>query len=119
MRSYQTSQIRKENTYELRIILDGVTCGFNLHRPLHTGPQGRLDEAGWKYKSNCLAGGVAIVLAVLVSYAYQILTESAFTDKMLVYLIALVLLSWLSAMVGYDKVVQAISQIRGKENGSW
>lgn len=78
-----------------------------------------LDEAGWKYKSNCLAGGVAVVLAVLVSYAYQILTETAFTDKMLVYLIALVLLSWLSAMVGYDKIIQAISQIRGKGNGSW
>ena len=31
---------------------------------------------------------------------------------MAVYLIALVFLSWLSAMVGYDKVVQTISQIK-------
>lgn len=34
----------------------------------------------------------------------------------MVYLIALTLLSWLSAMVGYDKVIQAILQIRGKED---
>ena len=33
---------------------------------------------------------------------------------MAVYLIALVFLSWLSAMVGYDKVMQAISQIKSK-----
>lgn len=33
-------------------------------------------------------------------------------EKMAVYLIALVLLSWLCAMLGYDKVIQAITQIR-------
>lgn len=78
-----------------------------------------LDEAGWKYKANLLAGAVAIVLAVFVGIAYQILAEAAITDKMMVYLIALVLLSWLSAMVGYDKVVQAISQIRGEGSRVW
>lgn len=29
-----------------------------------------------------------------------------------VYLIALILLSWLSAMVGYDKVIQSLGQIK-------
>lgn len=32
--------------------------------------------------------------------------------KMAVYLIALVLLSWLASMVGYDKVIQAITQCK-------
>lgn len=63
-----------------------------------------------KFASNLLAGVVAVVLSVLVSAAYILLAEIAYTDKMMVYLIALILLSWLSAMVGYDKVVQALMQ---------
>lgn len=75
-----------------------------------------MDGLGEKYCSNVLAGGVAVILSVLVSAAYVVLTETAYTNKMMVYLIALTLLSWLSAMVGYDKVIQAILQIRGKED---
>ena len=74
------------------------------------------DGLGEKYCSNVLAGGVAVILSVLVSAAYVVLTETAYNNKMMVYLIALTLLSWLSAMVGYDKVIQAILQIRGKED---
>lgn len=41
------------------------------------------------------------------------MVQAAISAQMVVILIALVLLSWLSAMVGYDKVIQAIGQIRG------
>lgn len=71
-----------------------------------------LQERGKKYYSNALAGYVAASLSVLVSSGYVILTETAFNAKMAVYLIALILLSWLAAMVGYDKVIQAISQFK-------
>ncbi len=64
------------------------------------------------YKANILAGTVSAVLSVAVSAGYVILTDTAFNDKMAVFLIALVLLSWLCAMVGYDKVMQAITQIK-------
>ena len=40
------------------------------------------------------------------------MVEAQLNAKMAVILIALVLLSWLCAMVGYDKVMQAISQIK-------
>ncbi len=69
-------------------------------------------ERGKKYYSNALAGYVAVGLSVLVSSGYVILTETALNAKMAVYLIALILLSWLAAMVGYDKVIQAISQFK-------
>ena len=62
------------------------------------------------YRANTIAGICAIILSLLVFAGYIILTESLLNAQMAVYLIALVLLSWLSAMVGYDKVVQAISQ---------
>ena len=41
-----------------------------------------------------------------------VLTDSRLNAEMVVYLIALIFLSWLSSMVGYDKVVQAIAQFR-------
>lgn len=37
---------------------------------------------------------------------------------MAVYLIALVLLSWLASMVGYDKVIQAIAQLKKTDNNT-
>ncbi len=34
--------------------------------------------------------------------------------QVVVHLVSLVFLSWLVAMVGYDKVIQTITQLRGK-----
>lgn len=61
---------------------------------------------------NLLAGVVAVILSIAVDTGYMILTETLMNEKMAVILIALVLLSWLCAMVGYDKVIQAISQFK-------
>ena len=64
------------------------------------------------YHANMLAGIVAIVLSVIVFAGYVILTDTTISAKIVVYFIAIVLLSWLGAMVGYDKVKQAILQIK-------
>lgn len=74
--------------------------------------KGWLSERGKKFYCNALAGYVAAGLSVLVSAGYLVITETAFNLKMAVYLIALVLLSWLAAMVGYDKVIQSITQFK-------
>lgn len=71
-----------------------------------------LDEAKKPYRSNLLAGVVAVILSIAVDTGYMILTETLMNEKMAVILIALVLLSWLCAMVGYDKVIQAISPFK-------
>lgn len=71
-----------------------------------------LDEAKKPYRSNLLAGVVAVILSIAVDTGYMILTETLMNEKMAVILIALVLLSWLCAMVGYDKVIQTISQFK-------
>ena len=73
-----------------------------------------LQERNKTYYSNALAGYVAIVLSALVWIGYVILINAVINAQMVVFLIALVLLSWLCAMVGYDKVIQAISQFKGK-----
>lgn len=61
---------------------------------------------------NALAGYVAIGLSIAVGIAYIILVGAALNAQTAVYLIALILLSWLCAMVGYDKVMQAIAQFK-------
>lgn len=71
-----------------------------------------LQERNKNYYANALAGYVAVALSVVVGAAYIILTQTVLNAQMAVYLIALVFLSWLSAMIGYDKVVQAISQFK-------
>lgn len=70
------------------------------------------DEAKVKYSSNVLAGIVAAVLACAIGCCYVVMAGAALNAKLAVILLALVLLSWLSAMVGYDKVIQAINQFR-------
>ena len=71
-----------------------------------------LQERDKKYYPNALAGYVSIGLSIAIGIAYVIVTGAAINAQMAVYLIALVLLSWLCAMVGYDKVIQAISQFK-------
>jgi hypothetical protein len=71
-----------------------------------------LQELDVSYRANALAGVVAIVLSLLVGSSYIILMAATINAQMVVYLIALVLLSWLCAMVGYDKVIQTITQFK-------
>lgn len=73
-----------------------------------------LEEHKKQYYSNTIAGVVAILLAVSVDVGYTVLNSLAFDVAWVVYLIALIGLSWLCAMLGYDKVMQALTQIRGK-----
>lgn len=73
-----------------------------------------LEERNKSYYSNVLAGAVSVVLSVLVWFCYVIIVDAVINAQMIVFLIALVLLSWLCAMVGYDKVIQAISQFKSE-----
>lgn len=68
-----------------------------------------------KYSKNILAGIVAVVVGVGVSIGYCVLTHTPATPEVIVYAVCLVALSWICAMVGYDKVVQTIAQMK-KDN---
>ena len=67
---------------------------------------------GNKFPSNIMAGIVSIVLSTLIGIFYCTLLDIPFTSSIIIYLVSLVFLSWLCAMLGYDKVVQAIKQIK-------
>lgn len=64
-----------------------------------------------KTSLNVLVAVVAIICALIVSFGYIIIADITLTPKIGVYILALSLLSWISACCGYDKVVQLIGQI--------
>lgn len=69
-------------------------------------------EHSKNYYANTLAGVVSVILSVAIGVGYMMISGISFTSQSIVYLVALVFISWLCAMVGYDKVVQTISQFK-------
>lgn len=70
-----------------------------------------LNEHNVAYRPNTLAGVVAMVLSLGISVGYTVVMGVPFTASLVVFVVALIALSWLCAMVGYDKVVQTLGQI--------
>lgn len=71
-----------------------------------------LVEYNMGYRANTLAGLVALVISTAIGLGYICVAEIPFSSQIMVYLIAEVVMSWLCAMVGYDKVIQTISQFK-------
>ena len=69
------------------------------------------------YKANTLVGIIAMVISLAIGLSYILLMNIAFTSQSIIYLIALIFMSWLCAMVGYDKVIQTISQFKIVQSG--
>lgn len=66
-----------------------------------------------KISTNILASIVSIVLSAALAAAYAIVKNISVDAVYVIYSIALAFGSWLCAMVGYDKVKQAIEQSFG------
>lgn len=64
-----------------------------------------LTEHNVAYRANTVAGIVATVLSVGVGIGYSIIAGISFSAALVVYIIALMFMSWLCSMVGYDKVI--------------
>ena len=63
-------------------------------------------------KPNTVAGIVAVVLSAVLGIGYVMYTATAWTVQIVLALIALAILSWLCAMLGYDKVMQTLAQLK-------
>ena len=75
-----------------------------------------LDANDCAYNSNVLAGIVAVILSAADGRGYTIISGTAVTAAIIIYYVCMCFLSWLCAMVGYDKVKQAITQITSTED---
>lgn len=96
----------------LDIFLFGLLIASTLTSLVTEAVKSVLKEHGIAYRANTLAGLVAVVLSAALSIGYFVLSDIAFDSKMIVCFVAMILMSWLCAMVGYDKVIQAISQFK-------
>lgn len=73
-----------------------------------------LNELNVAYASNLLASIIACVIGVGGAAVYYILFSMAFTPANIVCMILMGVATAFGAMVGYDKVVQAIEQMGKK-----
>jgi len=90
----------------LEVFLSGLMLVSGLTGLVTEAIKKIFDEYGKKHiASNTLAGISAAVLSLLVSIGYLIIMGIPFTAEIIVCIVALILLSWLCAMVGYDKVI--------------
>ena len=72
------------------------------------------DEFEKTYSSNIIAGVVSICISGFVCYSHAMFSGVETNHLLFITYIAFVVMSWVCAMVGYDKVMQAIKQITGK-----
>lgn len=73
-----------------------------------------LDEKKIKYSANILAVIVAFAITIIGSVLYIIFYAVPVTPQVIVLIVALSLLSFIIATVGYDKLKQAIKQLGGE-----
>lgn len=71
-----------------------------------------LDEHSKKYASNTLVGIMSALVSTGVGGAYIMLNNIGFTNEVVVHWVGLVFMTWLCSMVGYDKVIQTITQFK-------
>lgn len=57
------------------------------------------------------AAVVSVIVGILVPVGYLILNKLPFTVQDAVYIVSMVVLTWLCSTLGYDTVITALSQI--------
>lgn len=74
-------------------------------------------EAVKKAFSNLSSNVIALIDAVLIggvgSFMYFVLKGTVITPVSVIFSLLMALCVWLGSMVGYDKVMQTLKQIRG------
>ena len=72
------------------------------------------DCFGKAYSCNLIAGVASVVVGGFVCYWHSAFTAAEINEILILSYISFVAASWVCAMVGYDKVVQAVNQITRK-----
>lgn len=95
----------------LEVFLLGLLITSTFTSLVTEGVKKLMAERNIEYYANTLVAIISVVLSTAISVGYMVVTGMACTAQTVVVIATLVVLSWLCAMVGYDKVIQAICQI--------
>lgn len=71
-----------------------------------------LDEAGVKYSSNVVVLVVALLVGAGGTALMYLFMGIAFTPPNIVCIVLMAVAVWVGAMVGYDKVIQMMEQLK-------
>ena len=71
-----------------------------------------LDDAGVKYSSNVVVLIVAVIVGAGGTALMYLFLGIAFTPPNIVCMVLMAVAVWVGAMVGYDKVIQMIEQLK-------
>lgn len=63
-------------------------------------------------RANVVAAVVSVIVGIAVPVGYIVMNKILLDVNALLYIVSIVVLSWLCSMLGFDKVVQTISQIK-------
>ena len=63
-------------------------------------------------KPNILAAIVSVIIGIAIPVGYILLKGIPFNLTSILYVISIVVLSWLCSMLGFDKVMQTIGQLK-------
>lgn len=99
----------------LEVFLIGLMLSSTLTGLTTEGVKKILVEHNVKYRANTVAGIVTTILSVAIGVGYVIFAGIGFSGQVVVCIVAQVFLSWLCAMVGYDKVVEVITKTKKGE----
>lgn len=63
-------------------------------------------------KPNIVAAIVSVIVGIAIPVGYIMANNLSFDTTAVLYIISIVVLSWLCSMLGYDKVMQTIAHIK-------
>ena len=63
-------------------------------------------------KPNITAAIVSVIVGAVIPIMYIVYNSLAFDTTAILYIISLIVLSWLCSMLGYEKVVQTLTQTK-------
>lgn len=70
------------------------------------------DERELNYSSNIVVLIIALIVGCVGTVIYYIMTNVPWSTVNIVCIFLMAISNWLGAMVGYDKIIQTISQIK-------
>lgn len=72
-----------------------------------------LDSINFKYATNIVVLCVSAIVGGVGTVVFYLWNDIAFTTLNIICIFLMICANWLSAMLGYDKIKQAILQIKG------
>lgn len=72
-----------------------------------------LDSLKFEYASNIVVLCVSVVVGGIGTAVFYMWNDIAWTSMNIICIFLMVCANWLCSMIGYDKVMQAIAQIKG------